>query len=262
MLFRSVSVGTVTVTATALGLTGTATVTVVPGAPDPFRSTASLSPSTMLAGGTATVTVTVRDALGNIITNATPSMFNAYAFGGTLGAFTCTNGVCTATYTAPTVPGTYPIPVAMNGTAVTGSQLNATVQPGAAKLVITGTGTQNAGASQTITITAYDANGNVVTGYTGAKSLTFSGANVSPNNTSPRIGATNFGAATSVTFTNGVATASMTLFKAETAVIATTDGTIAAAGADRLTVVVSAGAAAKAAEAATNWRRESDIAKS
>ncbi|MHA8072891.1 hypothetical protein V7S77_13330, partial [Aquirufa ecclesiirivi] len=47
-----------------------------------------------------------------------------------------------------------------------------TVNSGAAtKLVITGTGTQTAGASQSITITAKDASGNTATGYTGVKSI-------------------------------------------------------------------------------------------
>ncbi|MHA8062370.1 hypothetical protein PQG22_13970, partial [Aquirufa beregesia] len=42
----------------------------------------------------------------------------------------------------------------------------------------------------------------------------------------------------SLTFTNGVATASMVLYKAESATIAATDGSIVAAGADRLSVTV------------------------
>ncbi|WP_166233206.1 hypothetical protein, partial [Aquirufa beregesia] len=44
---------------------------------------------------------------------------------------------------------------------------------------------------------------------------------------------------TSLTFTNGVATASMVLYKAESATIAATDGSIVAAGADRLSVTAS-----------------------
>ena len=62
--------------------------------------------------------------------------------------------------------------------------------------------------------------------------------------------AVNFGTAETITFTNGVATVSagnngaMTLYKVETATIAATDGSISAAGADRLTVTVSHAAAA------------------
>lgn len=197
--------------------------------------------------------ILVGDLLGATVnlTNATPSMFNAYAFGGVLGAFTCANGVCTATYSAPNTAGTYPITVGMGGTAVTGSQLNAVVVAGnAAKLVITGSATQTAGASQTITITitAYDANGNVATGYTGAKSLTLGGASLAPNGTNPTAAATNLGTATAITFTSGVATASLVLVKVESALITATDGTISTAAAgDKLAVTVSAAAANAAA---------------
>jgi TatD DNase family protein len=106
---------------------------------------------------------------------------------------------------------------------VDSDDVNVTAGP-ASKLVVTGTGTQTAGASQTVTITAYDANGNVATGYTGAKSLTFSGANLSPNSTEPTLAGENFGDATSLSFTAGVATGSMVLVKAETALVAVTDG--------------------------------------
>ncbi|MHA8054301.1 hypothetical protein, partial [Aquirufa sp. OSTEICH-129A] len=79
----------------------------------------------------------------------------------------------------------------------------------ATKFIITGSGTQTAGGSQTITITAKDASGNTASGYTGSKSLTFSGANSSSSPaTSPKVEGTDFGTATSVSFTNGVATAS------------------------------------------------------
>ncbi|MHA8100197.1 hypothetical protein VR479_12970, partial [Aquirufa aurantiipilula] len=62
-----------------------------------------------------------------------------------------------------------------SGTAVTSSSV--TISPGAAtKLVVTGTGTQTAGTSNSITITAKDGSGNTATGYTGSKNLTFSGA--------------------------------------------------------------------------------------
>uniref|UniRef100_UPI0023ECB8DC beta strand repeat-containing protein n=1 Tax=Daejeonella sp. H1SJ63 TaxID=3034145 RepID=UPI0023ECB8DC len=124
----------------------------------------------------------------------------------------------------------------------------------ATRLVITGNSTQTAGAAQNITITAKDDAGNTVTGYTGDKSLTFSGANssLSPVNAptvSDKTGiAVNFGTGTTITFTNGVATVSgsnngvLKLYKAEAAVIAVTDGTISSTGADRLSVTVSAGA--------------------
>jgi hypothetical protein len=154
-------------------------------------------------------------------------------------------------YTGNTATGSF---TATSATAKTGTSGNVTILPGAAaKLVITGSGAQTAGTSQSLTITAEDISGNTATTYSGDKSLTFSGANPSTNPvTNPTVTdktgtARNFGTATTVTFTSGVNTAggSMTLFKAETATIAATDGTISATLLNRLTVVVSPAAANK-----------------
>jgi hypothetical protein len=151
--------------------------------------------------------------------------------------------------------------VILTATQTSGNTLTAgnsapfTVNAGtASRLVITGSPTQTAGTSQNLTITAKDASGNTVTSYTGDKSLTFSGANPSTNPaTNPVVtdksgAAKNFGTATTITFSNGVATVSglsnglMTLYKAEAATIAASDGAGASStGADRLTVTVSAG---------------------
>src|SRR5207248_3193866 len=92
--------------------------------------------------------------------------------------------------------------------------------------------------------------------YAGSKNLTFSGANSSGNPvTAPTVtnngaSATSLGSVTTNTFTAGVSNsaggvASMKLYKAETANIAVTDGTLSAAGADRLTVAVTAAAATR-----------------
>ncbi|MFL0163411.1 hypothetical protein, partial [Aquirufa salirivi] len=126
---------------------------------------------------------------------------------------------------------------------------NVTIGAGSAsKFIITGTGTQTAGASQNITITAKDASGNTATGYTGAKSITFSGANASSSPaTNPTVASTNFGTATSVTFSNGVATVSMSLFRVESAVVVATDGSVTTSGSDRLSVAVSPAAFSKLA---------------
>ncbi|MCX6172633.1 MAG: Ig-like domain-containing protein [Flavobacterium sp.] len=118
------------------------------------------------------------------------------------------------------------------------------------RFVITGASTQTAGASQSITITALDAAGNTLTSYTGDKSLTFSGAAVSPNSTSPKISNKTgtlvaFGSPTTITFNSGIAMVTssnngvMTLYNNEVAVISATDGTITSTGSDRLFVTVS-----------------------
>lgn len=222
----------------------TPTVTVSPGAPDPTTSTLAIADSVVTVGGTTTVTVTLRDQYGNLVTTAGPSAFAGLATIGGLGAFTCVNAVCTATYTGSTI-GTASLTATIGGVGMLGSPGTIRIAPGAAaRLVITGSATQTAGVPQTITITARDAGNNVATGYTGAKSLNFSGASIAPDGTTnPTVGTTNFGTGTSVTFTNGVATVSLTLVAAEVATVATTDGTIAAAGSDRLSVTVAAAAA-------------------
>ncbi|MGD0167484.1 MAG: hypothetical protein ABSC51_09400 [Gaiellaceae bacterium] len=97
------------------------------------------------------------------------------------------------------------------------------------------TTTPTAGQADSLTITAKDSAGNTVTSYSGSHSLTFSGASTigpyTPTVTNSSGTAVNFGSATAVTFTNGVATVSgssngvMTLYKAETASIVVSDGT-------------------------------------
>ncbi len=129
----------------------------------------------------------------------------------------------------------------------------AIVAGSASRLVITGTATQVAGTAQNLTITARDGSNNIVTTYTGLKTLTFSGANPATNPLTPptmtndSARAVAFGSPTRILFTNGVASVSggangaMRLYKAESATIATTDGTVSSSGVDRLSVTVSAG---------------------
>jgi hypothetical protein len=217
-----------------------APVVVEVGDPDPTTSTLSVVASTITQGNTTTVQITVRDRFGNVVTNAKPADISATTTIGTIGAFTCSNGVCSATFTGST-PGTATITGSVGGVPMSPAATIQVTAAAAAKLVITGTGTQVAGTTQNITITARDANGNVAVSYTGSKSLTFDGASVSPNGSAPSVSATDFGTPTAITFTDGVASAvAMTLVTAETAIIAATDGSISAAGIDRLTVSVSA----------------------
>ena len=72
--------------------------------------------------------------------------------------------------------------------------------------------------------------GNTYSSYTGDKSLTFSGANAYSGGSSPTCSdKTNadipFGTATTLTFTSGVATCTLKLYKVESATITATDGT-------------------------------------
>ena len=94
--------------------------------------------------------------------------------------------------------------------------------------------TPNAGAADNLTITAKDSAGNTVSGYAGSHNLTFAGAGAigsyNPTVTNSSGTAINFGSATAISFTNGVATVSgasngvMRLYKAETASITVAEG--------------------------------------
>ncbi|MHA8105417.1 beta strand repeat-containing protein, partial [Aquirufa nivalisilvae] len=211
---------------------------------------------------TGTNTLTALDAYGNTATGFSAAGNNITVTTTLTGAITglsgtnklssagdFTSGVANLTslgltFTGTTGAGTFTF-TPVSGTAITSSSV--TVNPGAAtKLVVTGTGTQTAGGSQTVTVTAQDASGNTATTYTGAKSITFSGATASSSPvTNPTVAATNFGTATSLTFTAGVATGSMVLYKAESATISATDGTISSTGGDRLAVTVSPASVSK-----------------
>jgi hypothetical protein len=105
-------------------------------------------------------------------------------------------------------------------TTVTG-QAALTVQPAAASSFVLPTpSTQNAGTAFDETITAVDAYGNTASGFGGAQAITFGGPSGSPGGTAPSY-------PDSVTFTDGVGTASITLFDAGTATLTASQGTIA-----------------------------------
>ncbi|MHA8062349.1 beta strand repeat-containing protein, partial [Aquirufa beregesia] len=232
------------------GVQTEATVTYVPGAIDAVVTTLTPTSASIIADGLTTqvLTVTAKDANGNNIgTGGATVTITKQSGSGSIGTVSdAGNGTYTATVTSPTTAGSGVFIATIGGTAVKsggGSQTQSTITfaPGAAtKLVVTGTASQTAGGTQTITITAKDANGNTATTYTGSHTLTFSGAgsSLSPS-TAPTVAGTNFGTGTSLTFSNGVASASMRLYKAEAATVSATDGTISSSGADRLSVTVS-----------------------
>jgi hypothetical protein len=123
-------------------------------------------------------------------------------------------------------------------TAVSGPKTANVTVGAAAKFVIAGsTATPVAGGSVNLTITAKDASGSTVTTYTGSHSLVFSGASSSPGGTAPTVvnsagSAIAFGSATSLTFTAGVAAVSssknglMRIYRAGSASVAATEGSI------------------------------------
>jgi len=171
---------------------------------------------------------TVSDSAGNAVAfgGVTPTTFGA----GVAGVSGNANGVmrlykigaATITVSDGTLSGT----------------LATTTASTATKLILAAASTTPAPAvADNLTITAQDTYENTVTTYTGAKNLTFAGASASPNGTAPTVAnssgtATNFGTATAITFTAGVATVSTTkngvmkLYRAESANVSVSDGTI------------------------------------
>jgi hypothetical protein len=147
---------------------------------------------------------------------------------------------------------------ATEGSITTPTGLAVTVAPGAAaKLALSSsTTTPTAGTGFNVTTTAQDVYGNTATAYTGSKNVVFSGASASPGGTLPSVvngggTAINFGSATSLTFTSGVATPAsskngfMKLGLAGATSVSATDGTLATATPLALTVAV--GSASKLA---------------
>jgi len=105
------------------------------------------------------------------------------------------------------------------------SNVTGTITVTVSKLAVTGTATMNAGATNELAVRAKDANDNIDTGYTGSKSLTFSGLGSIDGN-APNIEGTGFNSAMPVNFSNGVSAAgalTLTAYKAESAYIDVTD---------------------------------------
>ncbi|MBI4543961.1 MAG: Ig-like domain-containing protein, partial [Gemmatimonadetes bacterium] len=239
------TVGTNTLIASASGASSvTFSATGTPGAASAATSTVGVNPSTIGADGTSTATITVqlKDAYGNNLTSSGGTVTVASTLG-TVSAVTDNgNGSYTATLTAGTTGGTARVTAGLDG-ANLASEATVTFTPATTtRLVVSGPGSVSAGWSATVTITAADPGGNAVTSYAGTKSITFSGASSAGSYTPAAETSTgtpvSFGNPTSLVFTNGVATTRLWLYKAETAVIAATDGTLSATGSDRLTITV------------------------
>jgi hypothetical protein len=151
---------------------------------------------------------------------------------------------------------------ATEGSIITPTALTLTPPAGAAtKLVLTSsTTTPVAGTGFNLTTTAQDAFGNTASSYTGSKNITFSGATASPSGTLPTVvnssgTAVNFGSATALSFSSGVATVSASkngfakLFTAAATSVTASDGTISTASA--LALTVSTGTASQVALSGT-----------
>ncbi len=176
--------------------------------------------------------------------------------GGTAGG-TCPNGKTTATDCTDSglATGTHSYVATANWRSwSTISSTTVKVTPGQAThfdLQAAST-TPTAGAADNLTITALDGNDNTVTTYTGSHNLVFSGALESPSGTKPTVGnsggtAVNFGSATAITFTAGVAKTTsstkngvMKLYKSGATTIKVSEGSTSSSPDLALTVATAA----------------------
>ena len=246
----------------------TFTATATAGAAARIAAWSSQSQINIVAGSSLTVSqrpaVRVTDVEGNPVSGVAvtfrvaQSGASGYLGGSDTVSTATTNANGIATVGAWVVPSTANVTAtataSVSGVAETVDFQVATIPGAVARLVITSGGlstlTATAGTTYPITITARDANNNVVTGYTGAKTLTFSGASAAISGTAPTAGGTAFATAFSATFASGVVTLNLVLYRAEVAIISVTDGSVSSGDTGRLTATVASASAASLSKVA------------
>lgn len=190
--------GAVNLTITAKDVNN-ATVTTYTGSHSLVFAGADSSP----AGNAPTVVSNVSSSSAVAFGTATPLTFSS----GVAGVSSSKNGVLKI-YDAGTASVT-----ATEGSITTPTPLGLTVSPVASRFVLAAeSATPALGEGNDLTITAFDAYGNVATGYTGSKNLVFSGPAASPAGnvstvTSSSGTPVNLGTSTAILFSNGVASA-------------------------------------------------------
>ena len=221
--------GTYTLTATD-GLLTSATsssFTITAGAASKLAFTTQPGGGASSTAWTTQPTVTVQDAYGNTVTSGTGSTASVTIAigtnpgGGTLSGTATVSavaGVATFGNLSINTPATgYTLTATSGGYTSAVSSLFTITAGAAASFTISNPGAQTAGTAFSVSITAKDAYGNTATGYSGVKSVVFTGAASSPGGTAPSYPA-------SVTFTNGVAaTVPITLYNAASTTLTATE---------------------------------------
>ncbi len=159
--------------------------TINAGAASTATSTISASPGSITANGssTSTITVELKDALGNNV----PTSGGTVTLGttsGSLGSVTDnSNGTYTATLTSATTTSTATITGQLNSSALANSTSVAFTPGPATSLQVTTASPLTAGVATGVTVTAKDAHGNTATSYTGTVSFSSTdGSAVLPGN--------------------------------------------------------------------------------
>lgn len=215
---------TTSLTVTGLAKTGTSTTfTVSPGTATSFLVTA---PSNATAGTPFTVTsLTARDAYNNVATAYAGAHTIAWtgagnAPNGTAPTYPTTSVAFTAGVSTTTLNATFvkaeSVTLTASETAGPSGSAPITVAAGsAANLLVSAPANATAGTSFTVTLTARDTFNNTATSYTGAHTIAWSGPSSAPNGAAPTL------PATSVSFTSGVSTTTLTatLVKVESATL-------------------------------------------
>ena len=234
---------TLTFTAGALPTVTSASFTVNPANATAFTVS---NPGSPTAGTPFTLTITEVDSFGNTVTTYTGSQ--TITFSGPSSSpgpvvtapsypasVTFASGVGTATITLYDAQSTT---LTATQSTIHGTSTSFTVTPSTATAFKIATiANPTAGNAFNVTITAIDSYGNTATTYTGSQTISFSGPSSSPG---PVVTAPLY--PPSVTFTNGVGTASVTLYDAQsttltaaqTPMTATSNSFTVAAGATSL----------------------------
>ncbi len=178
------------------------------------------------SSATLAITVTLEDAEGNPVVASTTAS-TTLNLNTTAGFFADTSGgthATTATLARNTSSVTFYFGDATAGFPTIAVSINSgAYQTGTQSETIFGTftvsapSTATAGSSFSVTLTAVTTSGATATGYSGTEVITFTGPASSPGGTAPSYPA-------NVVFTNGVGTATITLYDAQAATLTATQG--------------------------------------
>ena len=171
-----------TIQATLDGLNVTSAlpeITVAPGSISMSTSSVTVSSNLVAAGSSTNISMTTRDSFGNLISTGGRTVQLQLGSGTSSGSISSVtdlgNGTYTATFTAATSGSPVSINAQVDGENVTSTSPSITVVPGAVSLanstVSLSQATVASGSNATVTLTAKDANNNVLT--TGGLTVAF-----------------------------------------------------------------------------------------
>jgi hypothetical protein len=224
------------------------------------------SPQTSPAGSSSgTITVQIQDAGANpvnqtgsartvnLTTTSTGGVFRNTADNATITSVSIAVGANSASFLyrdtvadSPTITAATTSP-----TTLTSATQGETVSPLAASAyrITAASGTPTAGVADALTIRLVDQYTNVVTSFTGNKTLTFSGITASLAGNISTVGGVSLGTGTTVAFVNGISSPTVNLVAYDTgaATLAATDGTLSTTGTGGTGAALTVGVAAQSA---------------